>query len=161
MKWRQVDFKRRAITVGKSKTPGGEGREVPLNDEALEILLEWRSRFPDARPDDYVFPSERYGFDGQEGRLHGTVAVWDLDPTQPMGSMKSAWTTCRKKAGVWCRLHDLRHTFISDLGESGASEATLKAVAGWMSAKMLEGYSHARRQAKQDAVNKLPRRKPQ
>jgi hypothetical protein len=30
-----------------------------------------------------------------------------------------------------------------------------------MSAKMLERYSHARRQARQDAVNKLPRRRPQ
>jgi hypothetical protein len=54
----------------------------------------------------------------------------------------------------------LRHTFISDLGEGGVPEATMKAVAGWMSAKMLERHSHARRQAKQDAVNKLPRRKP-
>jgi len=37
----------------------------------------------------------------------------------------------------------------------------MKAVAAWMSAKMLEHYSHARRQAKQEAVNKLPRRKPE
>ncbi len=45
--------------------------------------------------------------------MHGAVSVWDLDPTKPMGLMKSAWTPCLQTAGVWCRLHDLRHTFIS------------------------------------------------
>jgi integrase len=86
--------------------------------------------------------------------------VWGLDLTKPIGSMKSAWTTCRKTAGVSCRLHDLRHTFISELGGVGVSESTLKAIAGWMSAKMLERYSHTRNQSKRDAVNKLPRRRP-
>ncbi|MGC9293639.1 MAG: tyrosine-type recombinase/integrase, partial [Acidobacteriaceae bacterium] len=76
------------------------------------------------------------------------------------GSMKSAWTTCRKAAGVWCRLNDLRHTFISALGEAGVPESTMKAIAGWMSAKMLERYSHSRTEAKRKAVKKLPRWRP-
>jgi integrase len=114
----------------------------------------------DRQPDHYVFPSERYGLDGNEGRLHAVTKVWALDPSQPMGSLKSAWTTCRKTAGVWCRLHDLRHTFISALGDAGVPESTMKAIAGWMSAKMLERYSHTRNEAKRDAVNKLLRRKP-
>jgi integrase len=100
----------------KSKTRGGEDREVPLNDETLEILLQWHARFPDAHSHHYVFPFESYGFDGQEDRLHGAVAVGNSDATQAMGSMESAWTTCRKKAGIWGCLHDLRHSFISDLG---------------------------------------------
>jgi integrase len=82
------------------------------------------------------------------------------DPTIPMGSMKTAWTACHKAAGVWCRLHDLRHTFISALGEAGVPESTMKAIAGRMSAEMLERYSHTRQQAKRDQVNKLPRRRP-
>ena len=53
-----------------------------------------------------------------------------------------------------------RHTFISALGEAGVPESTLKAIAGWMSAKMLERYSHTRDQAKREAVEKLPRRRP-
>jgi len=83
-----------------------------------------------------------------------------MDPTQPIGSWKSAWTTCRKAAGVWCRLHDARHTFISAVGEAGVPESTMKAIAGWMSAKMLERYSHSRNTAKRKAVNKLPRLMP-
>jgi integrase len=74
--------------------------------------------------------------------------------------LKAAWTACRKAAGVWCRRHDLRHTFISALGEVGVPESTMKAIAGWMSAKMLERYSHTRQQAKRDTVNNLPRRRP-
>lgn len=41
-----------------------------------------------------------------------------------------------------------------------SSQSEMKAIAGWMSAKMLERYSHTRQQAKRDAVNKLPRRRP-
>jgi integrase len=75
-----------------------------------------------------------------------------------MGSWKTAWTNCRKTAGVWCRHHDLRHTFISDLGEAGVPEPTMKALAGWMSAKMLERYSHTRNDFKRRAVKRLPKR---
>ena len=159
--WKQVDFIDRTLRVGHSKTHGGEGRCIPLNDEAFDILVEWHSRFECPQPDHYVFPSERYCFRGDKSRLTGAVAVYDIDPTKPMGSWKTAWTTCRKAAGVWCRLHDLRHTFISALGEAGVPESTLKAIAGWMSAKMLERYSHTRIQAKRNAVNKLPRWRPQ
>ena len=160
LRWKQVNLSDRTIRVGRSKTKGGEGRLIPLNDEAYEMLLEWRSKFPNVQPDHYVFPSERYGFDGEVGHLHGVVAVWGCDPTKPMASIKTSWTTCRKRAGVWCRLHDLRHTFISALGEAGTPESTLKSIAGWMSAKMLERYSHTRSQAKRDAVSKLPTRRP-
>ncbi len=61
---------------------------------------------------------------------------------------------------VWCRLHDLRPIFSGALGEAGGAESTMKAIAGWMSAKRLERYSHTRNQARRDAVNKLPRRRP-
>lgn len=133
---------------------------IPLNDEAFEILVAWHSRFKDVKPDHYVFPGERYGFNGHKSQVTGAVKVYDLDPTKPMASIKSAWTTCRKAAGVWCRLHDFRHTFISALGEVGVPDSTIKALAGWMSTKMLERYSHTGNQAKRDAVSKLPTRRP-
>jgi integrase len=159
-RWSQVDFERRIFTVGKSKTRGGEGRPIPLNDEAFEILVEWHSRFENPQPEDFIFPSERYGFDGHNSHLTGKVKAYEIDPSKPMGSWKSAWTTCRKAAGVWCRLYDARHTFISALGEAGVPESTIKAIAGWMSAKMLERYSHTRNEAKRMAVKRLPRLMP-
>ena len=51
-----------------------------------------------------------------------------------------------------CRLHDLRHTFVSKLAEAQVADSTLMALTGHMSKRMLEHYSHVRNQAKRDAV---------
>jgi integrase len=152
MQWRQVDWIEHMLTVGASKTEGGEGRMVPLNDEALSALTEWRRCFDNPLPDHYLFPSEKYGFAGEQGHLNGAIMVYDRNPEKPIGSWKVAWNACRNAAGVKCRLHDARHTFCSRLGEAKVSEATMVALAGWMSRKMLERYSHSRIEAKREAV---------
>src|SRR5205814_5477118 len=59
LKWRQLDLLEGTVTVGKSKTKGGEGRMIPLSRTALQCMKDWRSAFPDAIPEHYVFPSER------------------------------------------------------------------------------------------------------
>jgi integrase len=43
LRWSQIDLLVGSITVGKSKTAGGEGRLVPLSKAALTALREWRS----------------------------------------------------------------------------------------------------------------------
>ncbi len=54
LRWRQIDligndqFPNGTVKVGKSKTPGGSGRVVPLSHTAERALLEWRSLFPGA-----------------------------------------------------------------------------------------------------------------
>ena len=53
------------------------------------------------------------------------------------------------------RFHDLRHQAITEMAEAGASDATLMAVAGHMSRRMLEHYSHVRMAAKRSALEKL------
>jgi hypothetical protein len=88
--------------VGKSKTAGGEGRSVPLSETAFAVLKEWRSLFPDAAPAHFVFPTERYGFAGEEGHLEGKAVPYNTDPTKPMGSWKLAWTAARAAARVEC-----------------------------------------------------------
>ena len=52
------------------------------------------------------------------------------------------------------RFHDLRHTTITELAEAGASDATLMAIAGHVTRRMLEHYSHVRMQAKRAAVDR-------
>jgi integrase len=155
LRWRQVDLLREEITVGKSKTAGGEGRVIPLNATALECLKDWRSKFPEAQPAQFVFPSERYGLHGKKGTFGGEVRVYDFDPATPIASWKSAWTTARKNAGVTCRWHDMRHTFVSRCGEKGVADATLMGISGHLSRKMLERYSHPRMEAKRAAVRML------
>lgn len=155
LQWRLVDFMQEKVQVGKSKTRGGEGRAIPLSDTALVCLKEWRAKFPDAKPEHYVFPSEKYGLHGKKGMFGGTVQVYDYDPETPIAGWKSSWTTCRELAGVSCRWHDLRHTFISRCGENGIADQTLLALAGQLSRKVLERYSHARNESKRAAVKML------
>jgi hypothetical protein len=54
------------------------------------------------------------------------------------------------------RWHDNRHTFITDLAESGeASDETIRDIAGHVSKQMLKHYSHIRMEAKRRAVDSL------
>jgi integrase len=79
-----------------------------------------------------------------------------FDPTKPLGSWKKAWSKLTAKAGLaGLRFHDLRHHSITELAESGASEQTIKAIAGHVSERMLARYSHIRLEAKRNALEAL------
>ena len=51
----------------------------------------------------------------------------------------------------------MRHTFVSRMGESMASDATIMALSGHLSVKMKERYSHVRAEAKRQAIATLDR----
>jgi len=72
-----------------------------------------------------------------------------------MQRWKVGWESARRTAKVSCRFHDLRHTFISRLAESQASDSTVMALAGHVSRSMMERYSHIRMEAKRRAVDDL------
>jgi integrase len=142
LRWNQIDLARQFLTVGKSKTEGGEGRTIPLNPALLQALrdhAEWYTlRFGRIEPEWYLFPF---------GRAN------KLDPTRPITTIKTAWTNARDRAGVSGRLHDSRHTLITDLAESGAGDQTIMDIAGHVSRQMLKYYSHIRMEAKREALN--------
>ena len=149
--WEQVDFLAKSLVVGKSKTAAGTGRIIPLNLRALAMLTHWRGLFPNAQPKHFVFPAEKYGFAGNDRKL----CSYGIDPSTPMQRWKVGWESARKAADVSCRFHDLRHTFISRLAESQASDSTVMALAGHVSRAMMERYSHIRMEAKRKAVDDL------
>jgi integrase len=159
MRWLQVDFEKRILTVGKAKTDAGAGRQIPMNTELFEVMKDhahwFTKRFGETRSEHYLFPA------GER---------WPSDPMRPITSFKTAWKNLRSGAGVHCRIHDLRHTAITDLAESGASDSTILAFAGHLSRAMLERYSHIRMNAKRQAAESLslkpkaertPQRSPQ
>jgi len=152
LQWKQINFDGAEIQVGKSKTEGGEGRIVPLSKAALQTLTNWRREFPEAQPEHYVFPSERYALKGKKGTFGGTVVPYSTDPTKPIGSFKKAWTTAKRVAGVECRWHDLRHTAASLVAAGGATDQTMQDIFGWMSPEMIKRYSHVRDEARKQAV---------
>jgi integrase len=157
-RWSQVNFAKREFQVGKAKTPNGDGRIIPLNQTAMDAFMGWRALWPDAKPTDFIFPSEKLFFKGEGSAKLGVMSSHELDRTKPLGSWKRAWTTAKKRAGVECRLHDLRHYFLTNLAESKVSDSTVLALAGHLSRKMLERYSHIRAKAKREAIESMERR---
>lgn len=180
LRWRQIDLIERTLTVGRTKTEGGSGRVIPLNSVAYTALVRWASRFPEAKPDHYAFPACE---DARPDCPKPNASK--IDPSRPISSWRTAWRrvthliecpacgtsqnpgvvcqnqNCRanvhvtKSATAGLRFHDLRHTCITKLAEGQASEQTLMAIAGHVSRKMLEHYSHARMVAKRAAVDAI------
>lgn len=145
--WAQVDLPHRVITVGRAKTSSGTGRQIPMNQELAEVLsthAEWfTKRFKETKGSDYLFP---WG------------SPFPTDPARPTTTIKKGWENLRAKAGVSCRLHDLRHTAATKMAEAGIPESTMLSLMGHMSRAMLERYSHIRMAAKRDAVESLTTR---
>lgn len=150
LRWNQIDFERRTVTVGRAKTQAGTGRLIPLNPPAFDALARWAGRLVESKAEDYVFPAcEAAGIE----REHPDKER--IDSSRPITSWRSAWRSALKRAGLQIRFHDLRHTCITKLAESPASEQTLMAIAGHLSRKMIEHYSHIRMEAKRAALDAI------
>jgi integrase len=154
-RWHQVDFLKAEFQVGKAKTEGSAGRIIPLNETALRAFKDWHARWPEAKPGDYIFPSEKLVFKGFGAAEKGIMTPYAVDRNKPMGSWKRAWATAKKQAGVECRIHDLRHSFISALAQTQTTDATIQALSGHLTRQMLDHYSHVRMEAKRQAVESL------
>jgi integrase len=156
LRWRQIDLFDRVLTVGKSKTDAGTGRMIPLNADATKALAGWAEHFPERKPEDYVFPA------CENARIDTANPDYSrVDPSRPVKSWRTAWRHARKAAWLQVRFHDLRHTAITKLAESPASDETIMAIAGHVSRKMLEHYSHIRMAAKRAAVDAISSRQPE
>ena len=139
--WKQIDFQARTARVGKSKTQTGTGRVIPLSDRAFSVLSFWASQFPNRQPEHFVFPSERYGAAGDDF----TPCAYKTDPTRPIGRWKEAWEAAKKRAGVKCRFHDLRHAGCTRMLENGVPFAHVAMIMGWSPAttvRMAKRYGH-------------------
>jgi len=129
----------------------------------------------EVRPDHYVFPA---------------CEASRFDPMRPQSSWRTAWrnitrlVTCpacgtdQNPCKVCCnseckanlekrqsplaglRFHDLRHHAITELAESQASDSTIMAIAGHVSPKMLQHYSHIRLMAKRAALDAISITRP-
>jgi len=157
LQWSDVNLFAKTLTIRKSKTAAGE-RVVPLTDVAASALARLRRRaegFGPVEPSHYVFAAfvPKFTFSGKR------VVDYNLtgfDPTRHVKSWRTAWRTLTKKAGLpGFRFHDLRHCAITQLAENGTSDSTIMAIAGHVSRRMLERYSHVRMEAKRTAMEAL------
>ncbi len=146
----RLDLVHRELRVGKSKTPAGRGRGIPMNDDLYDTISaqveSLTKAFGPPKPEWHLFPF--------------SDSIKPIDPTRPVTTMNSSWDAVRIAADVTCRFHDLRHTAATKMSENGVPEATMKALLGHMSKTMIERYSHIRNEAKRQAVAALILAKP-
>jgi len=159
LQWNQIDFTRCEVRVGKSKTECGEGRVIPLNQRFRTVLEFWAERFPQRKPNQFVFPAERYGGRGREESFgFSGTSVYSIDVSKPIGDWKEAWEAAKKRAGVTCRFHDLRHTGCTRMLEAGIPFSVVGDIMGWSpsrASRMTKRYGHIGHTARRQAVEML------
>jgi len=157
LRWRDINLLDGTLIIPKSKTEAGE-RVIPLTGDAYEVIVKLRLRaetFGPVELSHYVFASFK-----PVGKFKGKELIGiypsGFDPTRPIGSWEKAWRKLRDKAGLkGLRFHDLRHHAITELAESGTGDQTIMAIAGHVSRRMLERYSHIRMEAKRNALEAI------
>ena len=134
LRWDAVDLENALLTVHDENTKSGRTRHIPLNDEALSTLQDWRHQ----TAADLVFP-------GRDGSA--------------MTEIKTAWRKLLTDAGIDnFRWHDMRHHFASRLVMAGVDLNTVRELLGHADLKMTLRYAHLAPEHKAAAVQKLMRR---
>lgn len=121
LRWPQIDFERKTITLKQGETKNEQARALPLVGEAL-ALLQARAKvrsLTDAR----IFPASR---ERAERR-----------------SLREAWERALVSASIQdFRWHDLRHTAASYLIMNGVSLAEVAKILGHKTLAMVLRYAH-------------------
>jgi len=138
LRWTDVDLERALLTVQASSSKSGRRRDVPLNEEALEVLCAWREQ---QSGEGYVFP-------GRSGAQRTSI--------------RKAWQALLEEARIegftW---HDLRHHFASSLVMAGVPLNTVRDLLGHADMTATLRYAHLAPEAKASAVAQLDRRRGQ
>jgi integrase len=143
---RDVDVTKRTLTIWERIKNEYRERTVWLNDTALwavqTLLKRANDRCGAHLPENYLLPIQA----GKRGAGY--------DPTRPMITWKHAWQSLRRKADLpHLRQYDLRHHVITKLLENpDISDKTAQEIAGHISDRMQQRYSHIRLQRKRAAL---------
>lgn len=125
LKWCDIDFKARSITIRSEVAKSWKSRTVWMNDDVLILVDDWRKQV-DHAPMSWVFPTVKK--DGTPGRV---VAI------------QSQWSRVVKNARlIDFRFHDLRHTCASKMVQSGVPLAVVKEVLGHSDMSVTLRYAH-------------------
>lgn len=116
-RWEHVDLDRRKLLVPLSKS--GKPRMIALNEPAVALIRSLPSR----GKSEWLFPSKR--------------------TSRPCPALYYPWERIRKRAGLEnLRLHDLRHSFASNLVNGGVSLYMVQKLLGHSNPSSTQRYSH-------------------
>lgn len=171
LRWADVDLFAREVSIERNKTEAGH-RLIPLNDEAMAAFARLRKRaeiIGGGAPEHFVFPAcENCNFDFEHHQKTFRTAWRSLvKATAKRAGVEAAERAVKSGADSEMarrvaskpfqgfRFHDLRHQCITEMAENGVPEAAMQSIAGHLSKKMLDHYSHVRLAAKRKAVEGL------
>jgi integrase len=134
LKWSEVDSAG-FLRLERSKT----GRSIrPIGAAALTLLEQVRTLPHKTSP--YVFPSQQ-------------------ERTPHLKSISALWEAVKHEAGLdGVRLHDLRHTFASNMIATGANLPEVAAALGQSNLQTAARYSHLTQEAVRRAVDRAAAR---
>ena len=132
--WGHVSFHTRTITIEGADAKSGQTRHLPLNDEAVLALQDWKRQ---GSGEGLVFP-------GKEGKR--------------LDNIRTSWGGVLEKAKITAfRWHDLRHHFASALVMKGVPLNTVRELLGHSDLTTTLRYAHLAPDHKADAVSLLTR----
>lgn len=147
LRWRDVDFKRKDLTVPAAYAKNQETRTIPMNTAVVAALEKLKESLTNTQPTDAVFQTTR-------------------GVARPLRSFDSQFKRAAKRAELTdVGIHTLRHTFASRLAMNGESAPGMMELAGWKDPSMPKRYSHLSPSHKAASVEGLlppiPQRDPQ
>jgi integrase len=159
--WAAVDFERGQIRLTQRKT--GKAVTVPLADNLAALILKLKRKAGAVKTSDAIWPEQcrryqQYGASPFSGEFYDevllpaglvTARAWPSD-------QRNGERTGRRKASE-ISFHCLRHTFVSLLKISGASQSTAKELAGHSSDAMSDLYTHVDEATLTQAIKQLPK----
>ena len=148
LRWDDVDFTKRLITIQRSftgPTKADNVRYAPILDVLLPSLRAWRLR----NPLPFVFPNQTGTMLGESARafqevFHRVLARAGFAKVERGG-----------KTRPYLRFHDLRHTFASQWMMKGGDLFKLQRVLGHKSAQMTQRYAHLSPEAFADDLSRF------
>ena len=138
MRWDQVDFESGTWTKPGATTKQKTDHVVPLSAPARQLLSEIRERQTAKKKvlPEFVFPGA-----GNTGHVV---------------EIKKAWRSLCKAADIHgLRIHDLRHSFASQLASGGASLPLIGALLGHTQPSTTHRYAHLFQDPQRAAVEKV------
>jgi len=133
LQWENISFSKATLTVVGSTAKSGKTRHVPLNQEALAIMKQWR---PSLDAAGLVFPAK----DG-ENQFNNVRKAF-------LGMLEIAKITS-------FRWHDMRHHFASKLVMASVDLNTVRELLGHANLDMTLRYAHLAPEHKKQAVERL------
>jgi integrase len=139
MRWDDIDWKKGTWTKPSHITKSKIDHTTPLSAPALQLLSKiYDAQKQSGERSDWVFPSHRAAADGH---------VIDV---------KQDWPKLCKAAKITgLRVHDLRHSFASQLASSGASLPLIGQLLGHSQPATTARYAHLFDTAQRAAVERV------